>query len=461
MSTPRREEEAKILYNTSSPSSTVEASATVTEELDDEDIEVPDSAEGISNNGDSSSVFHHLSRRRLLGSKKSSKMFGSSSSSIAQAMKDCGGEQSDDEDDDDDDDDEHEVTPTRLIFTPPVAPLKSMSANLRHLLIGSTTLESLDNLDALWLGPLFAPTLSMRTIVENLPPTLTTLDLDLSQFAHPQDHPCSTSSSSANDGTSSSLEADLELLMSNITVAHLSLRFRDGDTGVMALAQSLHKHPNLKTLDLRGNRMGDEGAVALAEALEKTVANPELRHVNLAWNMIGSRGAIALAKSLPSTQLELLDLSCNDSVDDDAVHHLCQSLKHNVFLKVLNLFCCSNITEDGAFMLLTCLQHHNYTLERINLRPRDTTSYSSHSAKTVNVLAKIEYWLALNRAGRRLLRGVHPAGNSCCDNMDRPVPTGLWPYILARQNTNSFLYPKAGPDELYFFLRENAELFYN
>ena len=61
-----------------------------------------------------------------------------------------------------------------------------------------------------------------------------------------------------------------------------------GDEGVVALAEAVGKGalPKLKTLGLGDNQIGDEGVVALAEAVGKG-ALPKLEELNLVSNQIG------------------------------------------------------------------------------------------------------------------------------------------------------------------------------
>lgn len=64
--------------------------------------------------------------------------------------------------------------------------------------------------------------------------------------------------------------------------------------------------PHLLHLDLVGHSIGDDGAIALAKALQHT---PHLKHLDLSENGIGDAGMIALAEALKHIpQLEFLGL---------------------------------------------------------------------------------------------------------------------------------------------------------
>eukprot|EP00128_Syssomonas_multiformis_P018291 Colp12_sorted_trinity150504_noHs@15561 len=74
-------------------------------------------------------------------------------------------------------------------------------------------------------------------------------------------------------------------------------------------AQLLGDASNLRTLSLRGNSIGNEGAGAIAEALK---ANRNLAMLNLWYNRIGDAGAVELAEALKSNRcLVVLSLGKN------------------------------------------------------------------------------------------------------------------------------------------------------
>ena len=76
-----------------------------------------------------------------------------------------------------------------------------------------------------------------------------------------------------------------------------------GDVGVAALARAIapdegdNTLPNIHTLDLLENGIGDAGMIALSGAFFKG-ALPQLVAVSLAENMIGNEGVIAFSDAL-------------------------------------------------------------------------------------------------------------------------------------------------------------------
>jgi len=94
-----------------------------------------------------------------------------------------------------------------------------------------------------------------------------------------------------------------------------------GPRAAQALARVLSTNlkQGLRTLDVRGNPLGDEGVVALANALKGSDA---IGHLNLAATRFGPAGAHALARLLssePSLPLKEVDLRYNAIGDEGAI----------------------------------------------------------------------------------------------------------------------------------------------
>ncbi|PLZ00275.1 hypothetical protein CY652_21780 [Burkholderia sp. WAC0059] len=103
------------------------------------------------------------------------------------------------------------------------------------------------------------------------------------------------------------------------------------DKGTAAIAALLPDYPTLRSLSLRSTRTGDEGAIAIAHALEPTANSDEridaseLQHLDLSENLIGDEGAEALAQALVLSRVETLDLSGN-RIGEDGVEALARAL---------------------------------------------------------------------------------------------------------------------------------------
>ena len=235
------------------------------------------------------------------------------------------------------------------------------------------------------------------------------------------------------------------------------MRFENNhdEVGALAVAEALKYHPELETLDLRGNRIQDMGIVSLVEAMESG-DTPRLRNLILGTNRFGLEGCQALARVLDVCQLECLDLNCVEGINDDCLSLFARALYSNFHVKELNLFGCTSVTEAGARCLLECLQNNNHTLQYVNLKPKISAiatqgmliQEANISASYDQVMRQIEYWLSLNRAGRCLLHD---------DNAEQ-IPPGLWAHILAKKPRPNTLYPSSGHDEIYFHLRETPDI---
>jgi Ran GTPase-activating protein (RanGAP) involved in mRNA processing and transport len=115
---------------------------------------------------------------------------------------------------------------------------------------------------------------------------------------------------------------------------------RIGNEGAKYLADALMKNSTLIKLDLDKNCIGDDGAEALAEVLWSydTVNNTSLSYLDLHGNNIGDRGAIALAKALTHNRvLTLLRLSHN-RIGEAGARALYEALQHNVTLELLEIY---------------------------------------------------------------------------------------------------------------------------
>lgn len=171
--------------------------------------------------------------------------------------------------------------------------------------------------------------------------------------------------------------------------------------GGRLIADSLKKNIGLRSLILSFNNLGDEGAEYLAESL---TVNSTLKKLWLPANHLSNSGINAFARCLPY-MAGLKQLNIGDYFDNEAAHELLQAVKVNMELKTLFM----------ESVLYDCFE-----TER-----------------------QIDFYIRLNRAGRKILR--HPNFSD-----------QLWPHVLARANRISESYT---PDVLYYLLRQKPDLF--
>ena len=146
-----------------------------------------------------------------------------------------------------------------------------------------------------------------------------------------------------------------------------------GDEGAKALAAALETNTALTHLNLASNSIGDEGAKALAAALK---TNTALTHLDLASNSIGNEGVSALAAAL-KTNTALTSLSLQGSLPPlifkgtwqimgpEGAKALAEAIETNTALTHLNL-AWSDIVDEGAKALATVLET-NTVLTHLNL----------------------------------------------------------------------------------------------
>ncbi len=168
-------------------------------------------------------------------------------------------------------------------------------------------------------------------------------------------------SMSGNSVGDEGAQALAKAIESNIFLESLEIGNSDiGSEGAKALAKALTKNQHLKTLYLRGNFIGDEGSKALSDALK---INNSLQHLYLGNNKITIKGINAFAEAFPfNSALNTIYLR-NNSVGDSGAQILSDSLVKNCGLRVLNL---ANVglTKTGCETLLNLL-NINTTLHSV------------------------------------------------------------------------------------------------
>ncbi|KAF9116177.1 hypothetical protein BGX30_006021, partial [Mortierella sp. GBA39] len=140
--------------------------------------------------------------------------------------------------------------------------------------------------------------------------------------------------------------AKLKLLISQApNLASMSLK--TNMRWSLALSETFKTSLTLTTLDLKGNSIGDNGAVALSEALK---TNSTLTTLDLHGNSIWFKGLQAMFEALKTnstlTTLDLLD----NSIRDNGAQAMFKALKTNSTLTTLDLLD-NSIGDNGAVAL--------------------------------------------------------------------------------------------------------------
>jgi Leucine Rich repeat len=242
--------------------------------------------------------------------------------------------------------------------------------------------------------------------IQTLPANLEYLDWDLGDVLVP------------NDNT-------FRALFHLPSLEHLSLRFQNPDV-IQSLKKNIPYAKHLKVMDLRDNLIGDEGVAELVQGISRT----NIKSLKLGLNHITDVGAKHLAwlVSQPTCQLTHLDLNCN-LIGNNGGRALATALKDNTSLKTFVLYGNAQLSCGRDFV--DCLQYNN-SLSDWNLQQTHLECCE---------VSLINYWLMLNKCGRRILQN---------DKM----PWGVWPGFLERQTT-----PKQ--DALFYFLSQKPDLVQN
>ena len=98
-------------------------------------------------------------------------------------------------------------------------------------------------------------------------------------------------------------EYQIELLTQHLTEIAKGVDIRTmfvpdgkiGDAGAIALAEILKQNTTLEQLAIQNHSIGDKGAVALAEAIKH---NTTVRLIDLSHNKIGEEGIVALVEAI-------------------------------------------------------------------------------------------------------------------------------------------------------------------
>ncbi|KAF9434905.1 hypothetical protein BGZ76_007230 [Entomortierella beljakovae] len=178
-------------------------------------------------------------------------------------------------------------------------------------------------------------------------------------------------------------------LKTNIALVTLNLKGNKiGNGGALALSEALRTNTTLTTLDLEGNSIGNEGALALSETLK---TNTTLVTLNLKGNSIGTKRARALLEALKTnTTLTYLYLGHN-SVGNEGALVLSEALKTNATLTTLDLY--NNLIGTKGALALSEALKINTTLSTLDLRNNsignEGTQALSNANKTKTILTTL------------------------------------------------------------------------
>ncbi|OMJ93570.1 hypothetical protein SteCoe_3405 [Stentor coeruleus] len=135
-----------------------------------------------------------------------------------------------------------------------------------------------------------------------------------------------------------------------------------GDTYARAFSEGIKHLKNVSTLNLKANRLTDNGA---AEIL-KTLESKQVKRMILSENRIGSKTITTLTDVIKSQEcrLKVLELE-NTYISDKALGILCRILSEDKKLKKLSL--AKNNLNNGSIQALVEMLKYNQTLKFLDL----------------------------------------------------------------------------------------------
>ncbi|KAG9340080.1 hypothetical protein JZ751_022000, partial [Albula glossodonta] len=189
-----------------------------------------------------------------------------------------------------------------------------------------------------------------------------------------------------------------ELLQENVALESLNLMGNDITAeGAKFLGRCLHMNKTLKTLRLTGNKIGNRGAMHLASMLQM---NSSLEALDISDCDLVTQSLIAFAIVLCSNKsIRAIDLGrpLLFSHQEETTLHLCRALKVNQHLQELHLGK-HGITDTGVERLCEALRE-NETLRYLDLRcnsiARDGARYLADLLKQNSTLEILD--LSWNR----------------------------------------------------------------
>ncbi|CAF1551336.1 unnamed protein product [Didymodactylos carnosus] len=148
----------------------------------------------------------------------------------------------------------------------------------------------------------------------------------------------------------------MKILNTIRTIIYINLNYCDiSQIDGSMIINSLKENQLLRVLDISKNKIGDAGALALAELLN--ILN-SLMEVNMIGNEITSKAGSEIGKILKTNRTLInIDLTYN-KIDDDGILIFADLLKITIILKIFNLSR-NCFTDKSAIALIAALKENN------------------------------------------------------------------------------------------------------
>lgn len=212
--------------------------------------------------------------------------------------------------------------------------------------------------------------------------------------------------------------AAISSALSTSSITDLSLRGNSmGDLGALAFSKALASNRTITKLDVSDNNIDEAGSVALASLLVKC---EKLRFADFSWNSIRLAGAQALTTALKESKVVRLNLAWN-GLGDRGAKSLAGALAENTELQFLDISK-NNLREEAASALAACLAH-NSTLRSLQLNGNPLTDRGvGKILQAIGINCSVRdlslHGVALERSGVGLFDPLNPTGRFTLDLSD-------------------------------------------
>eukprot|EP00581_Thalassiosira_minuscula_P004896 CAMPEP_0183740062 /NCGR_PEP_ID=MMETSP0737-20130205/58756_1 /TAXON_ID=385413 /ORGANISM="Thalassiosira miniscula, Strain CCMP1093" /LENGTH=410 /DNA_ID=CAMNT_0025975047 /DNA_START=138 /DNA_END=1370 /DNA_ORIENTATION=+ len=244
------------------------------------------------------------------------------------------------------------------------------------------------------------------------------------------------------------------ILSSNPRLEYIKLKDCGiGPASITILSEALSNRSRdmqrIRWLNLSGNNFGNNALDDLVQALN-TKQN-EVRTLDLRGCGIGLKGCASLSRLLENQESSLSYLNLNDnSIDDDSVINLSNSLAKNTKLTWLYLDGNEEITTRGcsAMLKLLCdeasikgILHSNHTLKYLGYYSSSQLTSAANGSLGIELTNALSTYLEMNKAtdkisaARSKILWSHARGD--INLGDSSIADGIMPNILAHFDNRS------------------------
>ena len=157
-----------------------------------------------------------------------------------------------------------------------------------------------------------------------------------------------------NNMTGQVLKDLTNVIKNNLGLQQLRLSNNDLGSSAIVILQALTEHAQLNVLDLRGNNMTGEAALALANFIKNSLG---LRQLGLSDNDLSSSAVVILHALTEHLQLEVLHL-CNINMTMQVAECLADVIKNNTGLE--QLYLSDNFLKTRILVILQALKNHSH-----------------------------------------------------------------------------------------------------